>query len=403
MISVEQAQRQICEAFRPLPAEQVALADALGRVLAEDVTARVSHPPFAVSAMDGYAVRGADVTKVPVRLRLVGTAPAGGRYEGRVGPGEAVRILTGGPLPDGADSIVIQENAKRDGDSVELTAVAEPGRHIRAKGQDFEEGRTLLRASARLTARDIGLAASANRPWLKLRRRPRVAILSTGDELSMPGEPLGPAGIVGSNGLALSAFVRACGGEPTDLGIARDDSRMLANMLEGAAGADLLITTGGASVGDHDLVQDALAARGMKLAFWKIAMRPGKPVMFGELGGTPVLGLPGNPVSALVTALIFVKPAFAVMEGRPVEDDTERAILGADLKANDLRQDYLRARLHRNAEGRLVATPMERQDSAMMAFLALADGLVIRPPHAPPAKAGDIVKILPFRRDLQGI
>jgi molybdopterin molybdotransferase len=230
-----------------------------------------------------------------------------------------------------------------------------------------------------------------------------VAILSTGDELSMPGEPLGPAGIVGSNGLALSAFVRACGGEPTDLGIARDDSRMLANMLEGAAGADLLITTGGASVGDHDLVQDALAARGMKLAFWKIAMRPGKPVMFGELGGTPVLGLPGNPVSALVTALIFVKPAFAVMEGRPVEDDTERAILGADLKANDLRQDYLRARLERNAEGRLVATPMERQDSAMMAFLALADGLVIRPPHAPPAKAGDIVKILPFRRDLQGI
>jgi molybdopterin molybdotransferase len=403
MISVEQAQRQICEAFRPLPAEQIGLADALGRVLAEDVTARVSHPPFAVSAMDGYAVRGADVTKVPVRLRLVGTAPAGGRYEGRVGPGEAVRILTGGPLPDGADSIVIQENARRDGDSVELTAVAEPGRHIRAKGQDFEEGKTLLRAGSRLTARDIGLAASANRPWLKVRRRPRVAILSTGDELSMPGEPLGPAGIVGSNGVALSAFVRACGGEPTDLGIARDDSGMLADMLAGAAGADLLITTGGASVGDHDLVQDALAARGMKLAFWKIAMRPGKPVMFGELGGTPVLGLPGNPVSALVTALIFVKPAFAVMEGRPIEDDTESAILGTDLKANDLRQDYLRARLTRNAEGRLVATPMERQDSAMMAFLAMADGLVIRPPHAPPAKAGDLVRILPFRRDLQGI
>jgi len=403
MISVEQAQRQICEAFRPLPAEQVGLADALGRVLAEDVTARVSHPPFAVSAMDGYAVRGTDVTKVPVRLRLVGTAPAGGRYEGRVGPGEAVRILTGGPLPDGADSIVIQENARRDGDGVELTALAEPGRHIRAKGQDFEQGKTLLRAGARLTARDIGLAASANRPWLKLRRRPRVAILSTGDELSMPGDPLGPAGIVGSNGLALSAFVRACGGEPTDLGIARDNTGMLADMLAGAAGADLLITTGGASVGDHDLVQDALAAQGMKLAFWKIAMRPGKPVMFGQLGGTPVLGLPGNPVSALVTALIFVKPAFAVMEGREATDDTESAILGADLKANDLRQDYLRARLERNADGKLVATPMERQDSAMMAFLAMADGLVIRPPHAPPAKAGDVVTVLPFRRDLQGI
>jgi molybdopterin molybdotransferase len=403
MISVEQAQRQICGAFRPLPAEQVGLADALGRVLAEDVTARVSHPPFAVSAMDGYAVRGADVTKAPVRLRLVGTAPAGGRYEGRVGPGEAVRILTGGPLPEGADSIVIQENAKRDGDSVELTAVAEPGRHIRAKGQDFEEGQTLLRAGRRLTARDIGLTASANRPWLRVRRRPRVAILSTGDELSMPGEPLGPSGIVGSNGPALSAFVRACGGEPTDLGIARDDSGVIAHMLAGASGADLLITTGGASVGDHDLVQDALAARGMKLAFWKIAMRPGKPVMFGELGGTPVLGLPGNPVSALVTALIFVKPAFAVMEAREATDDTETAILGADLKANDLRQDYLRARFERNAEGKLVATPMERQDSAMMAFLAMADGLVIRPPHAPPAKSGDVVTVLPFRRDLQGI
>jgi molybdopterin molybdotransferase len=403
MIPVEQAQREICSAFRPLPAEQVGLADALGRVLAEDVTARVSHPPFAASAMDGYAVRGADVTKVPVRLKLVGIAPAGGHYEGRVGPGEAVRILTGGPLPEGADSIVIQENAKREGDVVELTAVAEPGRHIRAKGQDFEEGKALLRAGSRLTARDIGLAAGANRPWLKVRRRPRVAILSTGDELSMPGEPLGPAGIVGSNGLALSAFVRACGGDPIDLGIARDDRGALDSMLEGGVGADLLITTGGASVGDHDLVQDALAARGMKLAFWKIAMRPGKPVMFGQLASTPVLGLPGNPVSALVCALIFVKPAFAVMEGRPVGDDTESAILGTDLRANDLRQDYLRARLTRNEEGRLVATPMERQDSAMMAFLAQADGLVIRPPHAPPAKTGEIVKVLPFRRDLMGI
>jgi molybdopterin molybdotransferase len=403
MIPVEQAQREICAAFRPLPAEQVGLADALGRVLAEDVTARVSHPPFAVSAMDGYAVRAADVTKVPVTLKLVGTAPAGGRYEGRVGAGEAVRILTGGPVPDGADSIVIQENAKREGDVVELTAAAEPGRHIRAKGQDFEEGKALLRAGSRLTARDIGLAAAANRPWLKVRRRPRVAILSTGDELSMPGEPLGPAGIVGSNGLALAAFVRACGGEPIDLGIARDDRGALGSMLDGAVGADLLITTGGASVGDHDLVQDALATRGMKLAFWKIAMRPGKPVMFGQLGNTPVLGLPGNPVSALVCALIFVKPAFAVMEGREVTNDVETAILGSDLRANDLRQDYLRARLSRNAEGKLVAAPMERQDSAMMAFLAQADGLVIRPPHAPAAKAGETVQVLPFRHDLMGI
>jgi molybdopterin molybdotransferase len=230
-----------------------------------------------------------------------------------------------------------------------------------------------------------------------------VAILSTGDELSMPGEPIGPAGIVGSNGLALAAFVRACGGDPVDLGIAKDDSGMLANMLAGAAGADLLITTGGASVGDHDLVQEALAGQGMKLAFWKIAMRPGKPVMFGRLGNTPVLGLPGNPVSALVCSLLFVKPAFAVMEGREVVDDSETALLGRDLKANDLRQDYLRARLTRNDQGALVAVPMERQDSAMMAFLAQADGLIIRPPHAPAAKPGETVKVLRFHRDLMGL
>jgi molybdopterin molybdotransferase len=403
MIPVEQAQREILAAFRPLPAEQIGLADALGRVLAEDVAARVSHPPFDVSAMDGYAVRSADVTTAPVTLKLVGAAPAGGRYERPIGRGEAVRILTGGPLPDGADSIVIQENTRRDGDAVEFTAAAEPGRHIRAKGQDFAEGQILFRAGSRLTARDIGLAAAANRPWLKVRRRPRIAILSTGDELSMPGEPLGPAGIVGSNGLALQAFVRACGGEPIDLGIARDDSSALANMLAGAAGADLLVTTGGASVGDHDLVQEVLAAQGMKLAFWKIAMRPGKPVMFGRLGATPVLGLPGNPVSTLVCALIFMKPAFAVMEGREATDETETAVLGRDLKANDLRQDYLRARLRREDDGRLVALPMDRQDSAMTAFLAQADGLVIRPPHAPAAKAGEPVKILRFHRDLKGL
>jgi molybdopterin molybdotransferase len=403
MIPVEQAQRDILAAFQPLPAEQIGLADALGRVLAEDVAARVSHPPFDVSAMDGYAVRSADVTTAPVTLKLVGAAPAGGHYDRPVGPGEAVRILTGGPLPDGADSIVIQENTRRDGDAVEFTVPAEPGRHIRAKGQDFAEGQILFRAGSRLTARDIGLAAAANRPWLKVRRRPRVAILSTGDELSMPGEPLGPAGIVGSNGLALQAFVRACGGEPIDLGIARDDNSALANMLAGAAGADLLVTTGGASVGDHDLVQEALAAQGMKLAFWKIAMRPGKPVMFGRLGATPVLGLPGNPVSTLVCALIFMKPAFAVMEGREAMDETETAVLGRDLKANDLRQDYLRARLRREDDGRLMALPMDRQDSAMTAFLAQADGLVIRPPHAPAAKAGEPVKILRFHRDLKGL
>lgn len=403
MISVEEARQRICAAFKPLPAEQVAVADALGRVLAEDVASRVSHPPVAVSAMDGYAVRAADVATPPVRLKLVGMAPAGGPFEGRVGPGETVRIFTGGPVPEGADSIVIQENAKPDGDGVELLTVAEPGRHIRPAGQDFRAGQVVLPAGRLLTARDIGLAASANHPWLKVHRRPRVAILSTGDELAMPGEPLGPAGIVSSNGIALAAFVRACGGETIDLGVAPDDKAALERMLAGAAGADLLLTSGGASVGDHDLVQAALGAKGMALEFWKIAMRPGKPVMFGRLGDTPVLGLPGNPVSSLVCATIFLRPVFAVTAGRPVEDGLETAILGTDLRPNDVRQDYLRARLGRDAQGRLVATPFDRQDSAMMAFLAQADCLVVRPPHAPALKAGAEVPILRLAGGVLGI
>jgi molybdopterin molybdotransferase len=403
MISVEEARRRICAAVKPLPAEQVALADALGRVLAEDVASRVSHPPVAVSAMDGYAVRAVDVLTPPVRLKLIGTAPAGGMFEGGVGPGETVRILTGGPVPAGADSIVIQENAKREGDWVDLLAAAEPGRHIRPAGQDFRAGQVVLRGGRLLTARDIGLAAAANHPWLKVRRRPRVAILSTGDELAMPGEPLGPSGIVSSNGVALAAFVRACGGETIDLGVAPDDKEALERMLAGAAGADLLVTSGGASVGDHDLVQAALGAKGMALEFWKIAMRPGKPVMFGRLGETPVLGLPGNPVSSLVCATVFLRPALAALLGRPIEDEMETAILGADLRPNDLRQDYLRSRLTRDAQGRAVVTPFERQDSAMMAFLAEADCLVVRPPHAPALKAGAEVPILRLAGGVLGI
>jgi molybdopterin molybdotransferase len=254
-----------------------------------------------------------------------------------------------------------------------------------------------IAAGRLLGARDIGLAAAMNVPWLEVRRRPRVAVLSTGDELVMPGEPLGANQIIGSNGVALGAFVTACGGQPINLGIARDSRESLTSLAEGARGADLLVTSGGASVGKHDLVREALGEAGLELDFWKIAMRPGKPLMFGRIGEIPLLGLPGNPVSSLVCAVLFLRPVIDVMlarraEGRPAET----AVLGAAMGANDHRQDYLRGRLAYDAEGRRTATAFERQDSSMFATLAHADCLIVRPPNAPPAQAGDPVEIVPL-------
>jgi molybdopterin molybdotransferase len=396
MLSVEQAEQRIVQAMRLMPAEQVALPQALGRVLAEDVVARRTQPPMAVSAMDGYAVRAADVAKIPVELKVVGYAPAGGAYAATLRPGEAVRIFTGAPVPDGADAIVIQENTQADGDRVRVVDGQAPrGRFVRPAGLDFKAGEALLRAGRALTPVDIGLAAAMNVPWLKVRRRPRVAILPTGDEVVMPGDPVGPNQIVSSNGLALAAHVAAFGAEPVDLGIAPDDATTLKLMAAGAHGADLLVTTGGASVGDHDLIRDVLGEVGLELDFWKIAMRPGKPLIFGRIGGTPLLGLPGNPVSSMVCALIFLGPALRAMLGlshRP--PDAATAILGRALPENDERQDYLRATLTRRDDGRPVATPFEKQDSSMMALLARSDCLVVRPPFAPAAAAGAAVPIV---------
>ena len=398
MISVEEALSRVLAAMRPLPAEQIALADALGRVLAEDVASRRTQPPLAVSAMDGYAVRAEDVATLPASLKVIGYAPAGGHYGGRVGPGEAVRIFTGAPVPDGADTIVIQENTKGGDDEIDvLDGTAPVGRYIRPAGLDFGEGDVLLREGRVLTARDVGLAAAMNVPWLKVRRRPRVAILPTGDEVVMPGDPVGPNQIVSSNGPALAAFVAAAGGDPIDLGIAPDSRETLTAMASGAKGADLLVTTGGASVGDHDLIKDVLGDIGLELDFWKIAMRPGKPLIFGRLDDVPILGLPGNPVSSMVCAVIFLRPALRVMLGRQdAEVVPQPALLGRDLEANDERQDYLRASLERDANGNLVATPFDVQDSSMFANMARADGLVIRPPFAAAAATGDTVDVLPL-------
>jgi molybdopterin molybdotransferase len=397
MLSVEEAQRRILDAARPTPAEQISLADAHGRVLAEDIAARRTQPPTPVSAMDGYAVRAADVAKVPATLQIVGYAPAGGAHEGTLGPGHAVRIFTGGPVPDGADAIVIQEDTESDGKTVTVKEAAPKGHYVRPAGLDFRAGDVLLPKGRLLTARDVGLAAAMNHPWLMVRRRPRVTILATGDEVVMPGDPLGPNQIVSSNGLGLAAAVRAFGGEPILLGIAPDNREALGRMAAGAAGSDLLLTTGGASVGDHDLVQSVLGQQGLAVDFWQIAMRPGKPLMFGHIGATMMIGLPGNPVSTLVCAMIFVQPALKRMIGLAGDDPaTVKARLAAPLAKNDRRQDYLRATAERDAEGGLLVRAFEKQDSSMMAPLAKADCLIVRPPHAEPAPAGATVDILPM-------
>ncbi|MFP6731850.1 MAG: gephyrin-like molybdotransferase Glp [Alphaproteobacteria bacterium] len=395
LLPVAEAQARVSAAFSPLPGEQVSLSDGLGRVLAEDLHARVTHPPVAVSAMDGYAVRAADTAGAPVDLRLIGEAPAGGAHDGVVGPGEAVRIFTGGPVPDGADAIVIQEDTEAEGDQVRVQSAVTEGRFVRPAGLDFSQGDIGLEAGRRLSPRDIGLAAAMNRPWLSVRRKPRIALLATGNEIVRPGEPVAANHIIASNSLALSALITEAGGIAIDLGIARDNEESLRHMAAGAAGADLLVTTGGVSVGEHDLVRRLLGEA--DLDFWRIAMRPGKPLMFGRIDQTPILGVPGNPVSALVCGMIFMRPAMDVMlglDGDPSPPET--AVLGGDLVANDERQDYLRAYLVCEPDGDLLATPFTKQDSSMMSTLSAAGCLIVRPPHAEPAKAGERVEFIRF-------
>ena len=395
MLSVDEALARILAAFSPLPAETVSVDEAFGRVLAAAVTARITQPPHAVSAMDGYAVRAADLPQAPTRLRVVGAVPAGSLFERPLGAGEAVRIFTGAPLPEGADSIVIQEDTEQDGDEVIVREVPVQGVYVRARGLDFNEGDPGVAAGTWLTPRHVGLIAAMDVPWVSVYRRPRVAILSTGDELVMPGEQRRPSQIVSSNAIALSALVRDCGGEPINLGIAADNRDSLERLAAGAEGADLLLTTGGASVGDHDLVRAVLAEEQLSLDFWRIAMRPGKPLMFGHLGKTPMIGLPGNPVSSLVCGLLFVRPAMERMLGlaRPPHR-LSTAELTAPLPANDKRQDYMRATLAHGPDGQLSATPFPKQDSSMLRTLSRADGLIVRAPHAPPIQAGDVVPVL---------
>jgi molybdopterin molybdotransferase len=396
LMPVADALARVLIAAEPLAVESVRLEAAFGRVLASDLEALRTQPPDDVSAMDGYAVRAADVVKVPATLKVIGEVAAGHPFDGAVKAGEAARIFTGGVMPTGSDTVVIQENTARAGDTVTIQKGTAKGRNVRRKGIDFTQSDVLLRQGQRLSDRDVMLAAAMNHASLPVHRRPKVAVLATGDELVPPGSAPKPGEIVYSNGYAIIALARAAGAEVTDLGIARDKVDDIAAAVRKArsGGADILVTSGGASVGEHDLVQRALTAEGLDLSFWRVALRPGRPMMHGRLGGMHVLGVPGNPVSAYVCAFLFLVPLIARLSGRnDVEHRPEAARLGSDLPANDERADYLRAVLTPGPDDP-IATPLPSQDSSLMAPLAKASCLLIREPNAPAAAAGSPCIIL---------
>jgi molybdopterin molybdotransferase len=395
LLPVEEARYRILKGVKPLTAESVALDKALGRVLARPVKALRDQPPFEGSAMDGYAVIAADVTETPVALTLIGTSAAGRGFRGKVLPGQCVRIFTGAPMPRGADAVVIQENVEVRGTSlISVLQPVKPQQNVRGAGLDFRRGDALLPSGQRINARDIGLAAAANAAELMVRRRPVVAIIATGDELVLPGMKPGADQIVSSNSHAIAAMAQHLGAQVINFGIVPDNLKATERAIGRAAKADILLTTGGASVGDHDYVQEALRNSGVKIDFWKIAMRPGKPFMYGRRKGQHVLGLPGNPVSALVCARLFLKPLIDGLLGLPVSDDLVEARLGAPMKENDTRQDYVRATLSEAPDGSRTVTPFSRQDSSMQRTFREADALIVRPPHAPAASQLDVVKII---------
>jgi molybdopterin molybdotransferase len=396
LLQVSEALERVLADVNPLPAEDAPLAEAHGRVLAADLTALRTQPPDDLSAMDGYAVRGADVAQAPVKLKLIGEVAAGRPFPGAVGAGEAARIFTGGVMPSGADTVVIQEHTERAGNQVTITKAAAPGRNVRLKSLDFTKGEVLLTKGHRLTSRDLALAAAMNHARVPVHRRPKVALLATGDELVMPEKTPGPGQIVYSNGFALAAMARAEGCDIADLGIAPDRQDVTMSRIGHARrwGADILVTAGGASVGDYDLVQQSLKALGLDLSFWRVALRPGRPLLHGRLADMRVLGVPGNPVSAYVCAFLFLVPLIRRLAGRiDLTQPFESAVLGVDLPENDERTDYLRATLSEH-DGTLVATPFAQQDSSMLAPLAKADCFVVRAPFASAAPAGSACEIL---------
>jgi len=393
-LTVEQAIDLLVAGILPLPSETLPLAAARTRTLAEPITARLTQPPFAASAMDGYAVRLSDIATLPATLTIVGESAAGARFHGTLAPGQAVRILTGAPVPHGADAIVIQENTRRDGTALTVLEGTPDAAHIRPLGGDFHHGQHLVDAGRTLDARTLTLAAASGHATIPVRRRPRVAILATGSELVPPGTTPGPDQIVSSNPIGIAALIEGFGGDPILLGIAPDNLGAIAALIEQARDYDLLITSGGASVGDHDLVRPALESLGVALEFWRIAMRPGNPVLFGHLGPLRVLGVPGNPVSALLCTRIFAGPMIGAMLGRPAAHAAPRQILlGSTLAPNGPRQHYMRAVIE-TRDGRETVSAVPNQDSSLLTPLARANALIIRKPNAPAEPAGAPVPVI---------
>ena len=401
LLPVEDALARLLAAARPIVAtEEIALHDANGRVLAADLTARLTQPPFDASAMDGYALRAGDAAEVGSVLAVIGESAAGHGFSGKVSPGETVRIFTGAPVPDGADTVLLQEDAEKlDDGRIRTSFAVAKGRHIRPRGQDFAEGDVALAAGIQLDFSHLTLAAAMNHARLPVFRRPKIAILATGDELVPPGSAPGPSQIIGSNTFGIAALARDNGAEILDLGIVPDDRDLLLKAVERAreCRADVLVTLGGASVGDHDLVQSTLVSAGMKLDFWRIAMRPGKPLMVGRLDEMHVLGLPGNPISSLVCGLLFLEPLLCHLGQRQPRQRMAMARSHSALSANDKRQDYVRARLLDDGGDMPDVESFGKQDSSMMRIFAQSDCLIVRPPQAPAVEAGDTVPVLLLR------
>ncbi|HKJ61970.1 MAG TPA: gephyrin-like molybdotransferase Glp [Hyphomicrobiales bacterium] len=395
MLSVTEALERVLAGAEPLITETVPLASAHERVLAADLPARLSQPPFPSSAMDGYAVRRADVETLPAKLTIIGESAAGRPFPGKTGEGETVRIFTGAAVPDGADYIVIQENVMAE-NGVATIRERNAESCIRDAGVDFKQGQVLLRGEHRLNARDLLLAAQMNYAELTVYRQPHAAILASGDELLPPGSELAAGQIISSIPAGLGAMLDKAGARVTQLGIARDTMDSLLERVEASRGADLLITIGGASVGDHDLVHPALEKSGFTMNFHKIAMRPGKPLMLGARGDQRVLGLPGNPISAMICTTIFVLPLIAALSGnRGFSQNEELVPLAAPIPENGSRTHYMRAFTRTEGGQRKVET-LPSQDSSLTATLARADCLIIRQPHAPAASTGEIVRIHPI-------
>lgn len=393
MITVQEALDRILAMVAPLGAESIPLRKAAGRVMAQPVQARLTQPPFAASAMDGYAIRDTD-HRTGNRLRVIGEAGAGHAFTGHVGPAEAARIFTGAPLPKGADRVVLQEDVAREGDWIMLGDRLEQSNHIRPLGQDFKVG-DQLSAPRRLRPTDLALLAAMNLPEVPVARRPVVAILATGDELVMPGEVPRADQIIASNNFAIAAMVEGAGAEARMLPIARDSDASLRHAFSLTEGADVIVTIGGASVGDHDHVGRVAQDLGLTQNFWKVAMRPGKPLMAGRLDDAVMLGLPGNPVSAIVTAQLFLIPLLAHLQGLPARHDLRQASLAVPVEANGPRAHYMRARLSGTA-GLPIIAPMTSQDSALLTILSEADALLLRPIGSPKLPVGAVVDYLPI-------